>query len=95
MTEKNKGAMNEVKSLAKEKAKRLAKDATGALADNRELATGLAKQATGAATGDEELKAKGRLERKKGTKGVKGDLAHIVRESLRSSERSSSPDEVN
>jgi len=30
----------------------------------------LAKEATGAATGDEELKAKGRSERQKGTHGV-------------------------
>jgi uncharacterized protein YjbJ (UPF0337 family) len=90
MTEKNKGAMSEVKSLAKEKAKRLAREAAGAVADNQELAKGLAKEATGAATGDEELKTKGRLERKKGTEGAKEDLGHILRESLRRSERSSS-----
>jgi len=53
MTEKDKGAMDEVKSLAKEK-------------------------------------AKGRLERKKGTEGIKEDLGHILKESLRRSERSSS-----
>jgi len=90
MTEKDKGAMDEVKSLAKEKAKLLAREAAGAVADNQELAKGLAKEATGAATRDEELKAKGRLERKKGTEGIKEDLGHILKESLRRSERSSS-----
>ena len=44
------------------------------MADNQELAKGLAKEATGAATVDEELKAKGHLERKKGAEGVKEDL---------------------
>jgi uncharacterized protein YjbJ (UPF0337 family) len=90
MTEKSKGAMDKAKSLAKEKAKRLAREAAGAVADNQELARGLAKEGTGAATGDEELKAKGRLERKKGTEGVKEDLEHILRDSLSKSERSSS-----
>jgi uncharacterized protein YjbJ (UPF0337 family) len=90
VTEKSKGAMDEVKSLAKEKAKRLAKEGAGAVADNQGLAKGLAKEATGAATGDEELKAKGRLEREKGTEGVKEDLGHFLRESLRRSEGSSS-----
>jgi uncharacterized protein YjbJ (UPF0337 family) len=90
MTKKNKGAMDEAKSLAKEKAKRLVREAAGAVADNQDLAKGLAKEATGAATGDEELRAKGRLERKKGTEGVKEDLEHILRESLSRSERSSS-----
>jgi uncharacterized protein YjbJ (UPF0337 family) len=88
MTKKNKGAMDEVKAFAKKKAKHLANEAARALADNEELAKGLAKEATGAATGDEELKSKGRLEREKGTKGAKGDLGRIVRESVRRSERS-------
>jgi uncharacterized protein YjbJ (UPF0337 family) len=83
MAEKNNGTVDEVKSLAKDKAKSLAKEAAGAVADNQELAKGLAKEANGAATGDEELKAKGRLERKKGTEGVKEDLGRIVRESAR------------
>jgi uncharacterized protein YjbJ (UPF0337 family) len=82
MTEKNEGAMDEVKALAKEKAKHLAKEAAGAVADNQELAKGLAKEATGAATDDEELKAKGRSERKKGTEGIKEDLGRIVRKSV-------------
>jgi hypothetical protein len=90
MTEKNKGPMDEVKSLAKKKAKRLAREAAGAVADHHELAKGLAKEAIGAATGDEELKAKGCLERKKGTEGIKEDPDHLLRESLRRSERSSS-----
>ncbi len=86
MTEKNKGAMDEVRSLAKEKAKRLAREAAGAVVGNQELAKGLAKEATGAATGDEELKAKGRSERQKGTQGAKEDLGRIVKESLKGSE---------
>jgi uncharacterized protein YjbJ (UPF0337 family) len=81
MTEKNKGAMDEAKGLVKEKAKHLTKEAAGAVG-NQELAKGLAKEATGAATGDEELKAKGRSERQKGTQGVKEDLGRIVKESL-------------
>jgi uncharacterized protein YjbJ (UPF0337 family) len=89
MTEKDKGAMDEVKAFAKRKAKHLAKEAAGAVADNEELAKGLAKEATGAATGDEECKDKGRLEWEKGTKGVKEDLRRIAKESLRRSKRSS------
>ena len=39
----------------------------------------MTKEATGTATCDEELKAKGRLKRKKGTEGVKEDLDHITK----------------